>query len=296
MRKLCNEAEELSKPNFGSISKSLLPHADYKADLFFHCYWSGDVTEKHLNSIKSCYLFNIQKSHYKNRKIIFWVENNKNNIVLDKISKYAEVRQFNLDNEQTGTPFINRSYDINKTFPFYSDLIRCILLYKYGGVWFDLDNLFIDSFDRILGNFSDEILVYSWEFQDYPNNAIFIVPGKENTKFGDVIDFFIKRNRGFGFQQNISLQDSIDMLILPCLWFDAGWLKIQSDTLYDPSAPSIKDFFKKTDKKVTLDNFAINSFCYHWHNKWDDNAEDESYYCKLVNEIDSIIDHHPINP
>ena len=69
---------------------------------------------------------------------------------------------------------IKNNFYYNKSLSFYSDVVRYLLLYNYGGVWFDLDCFILRNFDPIFSNFENEICVYQWENQYYPNGAIYI--------------------------------------------------------------------------------------------------------------------------
>lgn len=243
-------------------------------EIIFHCYWNGILNEKHLYSIQSCYHFN------KKHKIILWLENNFPNEYNTIIKKYAEIRQFSLNDEVKNTEFI-RCITYSNELTFYSDLARCLLLYNYGGVWFDLDCLFLRSFDPLLCNFKNDICVYQWENQNYPNNAIFFSQHRKSAKMKKVIEFIMNRNYGWGFQQSMLTYDlPVDLLVLPCSWFDAGWI----------CQPNFSDFFVNTDNQYSFENFFPGSFCYHWHNKWNDKIEDNS----IINQLIKII-HENLN-
>ena len=84
---------------------------------------------------------------------------------------------------------------------FYSDVVRYLLLYNYGGIWFDLDCFFLRNFDPLFYNFKNEICVYQWENQYYPNGAIFISLQPKCEKMKKIIDFIINRGWGWGFQE-----------------------------------------------------------------------------------------------
>lgn len=71
------------------IAKNL--EGEYNKSVFFHCYWNGELNEKHLYSILSCYYFNVHKNKH---KIILWLENNVSNEYNIEIEKYAEIRYF----------------------------------------------------------------------------------------------------------------------------------------------------------------------------------------------------------
>ncbi len=241
----------------------------YDKEVNYFCYWSGNLNEKHYVSIKSCYYFNILNKS--NRKIILYLENNIPNEYNDKISKIAEIKNFEYHSEIKNTIFEKNNFYINFTSSFYSDVVRYLLLYKYGGVWFDLDVFFFRDFSPIFYNYENEVIVYEWEEQNYPNGAIFISLQKENIKLKNAIEFIIKNNRGWGFQEaNITYDLNIDFLVLPYIWFDPPW-----------SGYNIKDFFNYNDKKYNFENFYKGIFCFHWHNHWNYVVDENSIFSQL---------------
>ena len=252
---------------------------EYKNSVIFHCYWNGILNEKHLYSILSCYYFNVYKNKH---KIILWSENNIPNQYNTEIEKYAEIRNFSLIDEKNKTEFIN---DYNCEFGhivFYSDLARNLLLYNYGGIWFDLDCFFLRSFDPIFYNYENEICLYQWEDQCYPNNAIYISLEKKSEKMKKNVEFIINLNRGWGFQQAYLTYDlPLDVVILPCSWFDPDWI-------VNPDNIGFK-VFDYTDKKYDFDNFFKGAFCYHWHNKWNNQVDSTCIILQLFNIIQNKI-------
>ena len=44
-------------------------------------------------------------------------------------------------------------------------------------------------------------------------------------------------------------------------------------------------FFENTDKQYNFDNFFNGSFCYHWHNKWNNKIYDNSIIIQLIKII-----------
>ena len=249
---------------------------EYDKSVIFHCYWHGNLNEKHLYSVLSCYYFNVLN---RNHKIILWLENNTPNDINEEISKYCEIKQFSLQTEKENTNFIEKDFYYNKALSFYSDVVRYLLLYNYGGCWFDLDCFILRSFDPIFKNYEKEVCVYQWENQNYPNGAIFISLEPKCDKMKNNIDFIINRNKGWGFQEAILTYDSeLDMLILPCSWFDSDWIK-------NPYNIGTSNFFKNTEKEYTFDNFFNGAFCYHWHNNWNKPIEDNSIIKQFVQII-----------
>jgi hypothetical protein len=253
--------EKSNSQNFTNLLDTALDIiGSYEYDVTFHCYWNGTLNEKHLISIKSCYHFNVLNKS--NRRIILWLENNMENSYNSEISQYAEIRQFYIEDEKKDTFLEGISFPYNKALSFYSDVVRYILLYKYAGCWFDLDVFFLRDFTPLFGRFRDEICVYEWEYQNYPNGALFISLLKESPTLRDAMEFIIKRNQGWGFQEaKLTYDKSLNFLVLPCNWFDAAWV-------INPSNFSFNDFFSNTDCQYTFENFFKGAFCFHWHNNW----------------------------
>jgi mannosyltransferase OCH1-like enzyme len=250
---------------------------DYFNNVIFHCYWDGDLNEKTVISIKSCYYFNT--INRRDRSIILWVHNCSDNSFKQEASKYAEIREFDLIEQQKDTFMENMECNIKNYNPsFFSDVVRYTLLYKYGGCWFDLDVFFLRSLDPIFINFENEIIVYNWDNQPHPNGAIFISLIPQSDKMKNNIKFLINNNGGWGFQEAALNYDSpMDLLVLPCNWFDPAWVDNPYNFHFD-------DFFKKSENTYTFDDFFKGSFTYHWHNRWNNEIEVDSP-CYQINMI-----------
>ena len=247
----------------------------YNKKITFHCYWNGDLNSKHLASIKSCYFFNIKNR--KNRKIILWIENNNENDINNKLNKYCEVKEFILKNETSNTFLANIdvNYDFNQL-THYSDYIRMILLYKYGGCWFDLDMLFLRSLDPIFVNYENDICVTQWSTNPLPNNCFILSIKEFDEKMKEVIQFLLDRNKGFGFAQaSLSYDTPINFLVLPCAWFDPIMISNPYTDI------NMENFFKNTNNNYTFDNFFNGAFMYHWHNQYGADIENNSIFCQL---------------
>jgi hypothetical protein len=250
-------------------------NAVYDKSVLFHAYWNGVLNEKHLYSIQSCYHFNVQRNKH---KIILWLENNIPNHYNAEIEKYAEIRYFSLD-EQVQHTFLETYKTTHSDIIYYSDFIRSLLLYNYGGVWFDLDCFFLRSFDPIFCHYEKDICVYQWENQNYPNNAIYMSLEAKSVTMQKNIEYIIERNKGWGFQEaELTYDLPLNMLVLPCSWFDADWLQ-------NPYSIGTNQFFENSMIKYNFDNFFKGAFCYHWHNKWNKPIEPNSIISQLIDVI-----------
>jgi hypothetical protein len=252
----------------------------YDKSVIFHFYWNGNLNEKCVYSVLSCYYFNVYKNKH---KIIVWLENNTSNTYNEEISKYAEIRYFSLQDEQLNTGFVKDNVYYNKSvLELYSDFVRSLLLYNYGGVWLDLDCFVLRSFDPLFCKFENEICLYRWENQNYPNNAVYMSLTPKSEKMKNNMMFLIDRCRGWGcYEAGLAFDVPLDYLILPCSWFDADFI----ETPYRSITRTY--FFRKTDHVFNFDNFYKGSFCYHWHNQWNTEIENDSIINQLVKIIEA---------
>lgn len=251
---------------------------EYNDPVTFIAYWNGNLNRKHLYSIKSCYYFNIL--HKTNRKIILWLENNVPNEYNQEISKYAEIEKLNFHEEVNGTFMQDiKRFMKNQGLSYYADIVRSVLLYNYGGCWFDLDVYFLRSFDPLFAEYKDHIILYQWKQSNHPNNAIYISLQPKNKDFEYIIKYVMRRNKGFGFAEaKLHFNLPLPILVLPCPWFDASWKP-------HPTI-SFSDFFEGTTEQYTFDNFFPGSFCYHWHNQWNKIISNDSIFEQLNKIID----------
>lgn len=259
-----------------TINLALDLTGEYSKSVIFHFYWNGVLNEKHLYSILSCYYFNVYKNKH---KIILWIENNTENEYNVEISKYAEIRYFSLSDEKKKIDFLTNyeygSHDIT----YYSDFLRNLLLYNYGGIWLDIDCFILRNFDPLFNQFEREICLYQWEKQNYPNNAIYMSLEAKSEKMKKNMQFIAKINCGWGFQQaNLTYDLPLDILVLPCSWFDPDWI-------INPYNIGCQKFFESTDKEYNFDTFFKGSFCYHWHNKWNNAIHTNCIIMQLVRII-----------
>lgn len=271
---------------------------EYESSVIFHCYWQdtahrGALTEKHLYSILSCWYFNVRNNKH---KIILWLENNQPNEYNDEIKKYAEIRYFDPAELTKGTILdgyipTHPLFDKNQRHQvkLYSNFVRMVLLYKYGGCWFDLDCFFLRSWDPLFAAFSDELCFYQLTRRS-ANNAVVLSLQPQSPQVENFLRFSISQNKGWGFfdgRLKFANAKTVDALILPCSWFNPSVLSGQSFAYR-------KGFLHKTKTKHNFDNFYKGAFCHHWHNAWNIKIDETSPMLQLVKIIkDDIRDDSP---
>lgn len=258
---------------------------NYNNSVIFHCYWNGNLNEKHLISIRSCYYFNINNNV--NNKIILWLENNHSNNFNLLISEYCEIKLFDITNQVKNTFLEDKEIlyiggsagGLSEKANFY----RLVLLYNYGGCWFDLDMFFLKSFEPIFNTFQNAILMYQWEKQNYPNNGIVISLEKKSETLKSIIQYIIDRKKGWGFQRaKLTYNLPMQITVLPCATFDPGWI----NTEFSKKEKWTEIFFNKTvHKNISIESFYKDCFSYHWHNRWNLTIHNDSLIKNFDNEI-----------
>lgn len=220
-------------------------------------------------------------------KIILWYEPDgaaSDEHLLSRIRELAEVKYPDMAAEVSASKALPPGYaprfrDVRE----WADLLRCLLLCNYGGCWFDLDVMFLRSFDPLFARFGDDPCVYQWEKQRYPNNAIFWwLHGPSRRTMADVVAMIAERDRGWGFQQaRLTYDLPLPLLVLPCAWFDASWIP-------NPRELTCDGFFgADTEERLTRETLFPGAFAYHWHNRWGAEVAPRSPFAQLLAALEA---------
>ena len=139
------------------------------------------------------------------------------------------------------------------------DLFRILILYKYGGIYADMDTVLL----RSLGIFLDQEFLYQWDHFDdmYAPALMHLRQGSDFAR--ELIDGLIeippgKYNWG---RENVrrAIERGKSIAVFPSPFFNTEW---QADPKFEP--------FKKTAGSANLYDGA---FAWHWHNRWEQPIE-----------------------
>jgi hypothetical protein len=153
------------------------------------------------------------------------------------------------------------------------DLFRILVLYKYGGVYADMDTVLL----RSLGVFLDQEFVYQWEnFDDkYAPALMRLRRGSEFAR--ELVQGLIeippgKYNWG---RENVrrAVERGRAIAVFPSPFFNTEW---QAVPQFEP--------FKKMAYSTELYDGA---FAWHWHNKWEEPIEPGCKFQLLEAQIDA---------
>eukprot|EP00928_Gymnodinium_smaydae_P081692 TRINITY_DN65169_c0_g1_i1.p1 TRINITY_DN65169_c0_g1~~TRINITY_DN65169_c0_g1_i1.p1 ORF type:complete len:395 (+),score=39.81 TRINITY_DN65169_c0_g1_i1:67-1185(+) len=281
---------ELSHDYRAAIAAAPKEGGEWSEHVIFHTLWDDlrTLTEKHIMMLKSAYLTNLQTKGKarSSRTMYLWTYKDwdTNNTLVREAQKYSTIKRFSFDNACNDSPLTLRDERTNrqKALPpdLSSDLARYTILWSYGGLWVDIDTLFLRNFDPLFRSFHDKPWVYAWENEQHPNGAVFFVPRAQHPVMRSFMEFMVKRQKGFGFQQaQLNFDSPVPFTVLPCAWFDAGWID-------NPAKLHYLDFFKKSSRQYD-DIFFSGAFSFHWHNHWDSDVSDSSPARQIMQHLEA---------
>ena len=228
--------------------------------IIFHCYWYGTFGRMQAMSIKS--LLATQKNY--DYEIWLWLDseapdsdsNNEDNIYLNQIRDYVTIKPFNPDTITNQT----------KNLAFRADDFRIWTLHEYGGLYFDLDVMFLrDMINLLMGS----EFVYAWGNQTYANSAVIYL-----RRGSPVNEYIFRKTASRKAAQpwvlfNYSDKNLVGLKLYSCSLFDAIWNCEKGDYIFDTF-----DGFFTANNNISQQKISSPaeifpySYCYHWHNHW----------------------------
>jgi hypothetical protein len=267
-----------------------------KNQILYHCYWYGNIGTKQAFSIKSF----LCTQDLDRCKLILWLDisngfhDYKRNPLLNAILHYIDVRPYDPLQEVKDTPWEDHKYipDEHQDLVKRCDAFRFLILYKYGGLYFDLDVMFLKD----LGELLTSEFCYAWEKQPYANSAILNL-----KKQSDISHYLLQKST---LTNNPSpwkiflYADFLlkDLYVLPCAFFDPVWQGISIE-----KAPfnDFSGFFQKFDNRfynrhniTSYKCFFPGCYAYHWHNQWNSAEYENSFFGIFSNEFDHMLNIH----
>ena len=273
------------------ISKA--PHPGNEGfPLRYHAFWQKGFGRKQAFSIKS--LFATQNGVLRHPKsVMLWLESDfepdTGNVWVQQMRRLGvDVRQFNASKEAVGTPLdgnniVNKKY---KSVSLHSDWARLLVLYKHGGLYFDLDTLFLKDVRPLVRNYGD--FAYRWVSRPGRINNAFLHMKKGGATIKELLKRAANERKatglhgftGFMTQTKPSTLKLVPDSLIDFCWrdqvlcphFNFGWL-------FRPLEPGSK-------QALTAKRGLAKSFVYHWHNCWQDTIEPGSMFETMEKRFD----------
>ena len=256
----------------------------------YHVYWYGELKRKQICCINSY----LKTQDLSNTELWVWLDYKTFELSKHKVPKHDNifVKKYIPNEESKGTLFERYQYiNQEKYLKFRSDIARVIFLYKYGGLYYDLDMILLKDLKPLLGI----EFCYSWGPLKTGNNGILrIKKGSDNSikileKYKYIMNngsrHVSKYDKNFKYKVGL-VQDvytQIDIMCFPSVMFDPCWILTDNKTKSKYSKLSnFDDFFNSTNEDIN--NFFDNQiFAYHWHSRNNYKIEKDSYFEKLEN-------------
>ena len=259
----------------------------------FHCYWYGNMGRKQVFSIKS---FLCTQDMHK-CKVILWLDINdgydqhQQNLLIKEIEPFIEIRCYDPIIEAKDTPWEryvelpDDRYDLVQR----ADAFRFLMLYKYGGVYFDLDIMFLKDLYHLVNT----EFCYAWEIQPYANTALFSLQRR-----GKIATYLLQKavQQGVASPWRIfwySDQNLKELLVYPCAYFDPIWQGLEG-TAYPFT--HFYSFFRSFDETFvnrlnikTYREFFPGCYAYHWHNQWNAQESENSFFGLFEAEFNTLL-------
>ena len=235
---------------------------------YFHCFWKGDLSDLHLMSLKS-----LHETHPESHVILWTLDSFQMQGTLSwmKIKKLLKnkikVIQVTRDHfKEANAEILYSRFNLLCIAPekdpnykhqvgYASDVIRFIVLYIYGGVWFDLDILFL----RNLNSIKIKRYVSQWGTAMCGNGALMRLE-KGHTLIYELYNKI--KNVPFYPETTFQIENHLDITILPSVFFDILW-RAKEELPKNLQIKDMDDFFNLSEWKMPQQLYA-----YHWHNRW----------------------------
>jgi hypothetical protein len=268
----------------------------------YHLYWYGPFSLKQAFAVKSF----LATQDLKSAELWLWLDGERGyagyqeNRFLRPLLPFLHLKRFDPEVEARNTP-LERKSDLYQGVGLAarSDFFRHVILYKYGGIYTDIDVMFLRDMRMLLhAPYLHEEFCYRWSAHlPYCNSAVLrLRQGSETARA--LLARCRERNscrpkEVLRFDENKEL----DLLVLPCPIFDPLWPHYDHQDKYE-SAPfhRFADFFHKFGwwfgRKPAIrsyQDFFPGAFAYHWHNCWAAPEHKDSYFGLFNQEFDRLL-------
>jgi hypothetical protein len=270
-------------------------NTEYKSEQACHCYWFGEFGRKQEFCIKSFLC-----TQPVNSKVILWLDIDngfqgyERNPHIQTLIKHLEVKAYDPRRETEGTPWADHLH-LARFSEGYMELVkrgdafRFLILYKYGGTYFDLDIMFLQDISPLIHT----EFCYAWEKQPYANSAIFHLEARSTIATYLMQKCIKKQQVSPWYLFHYEDEELKDLYVLPCAFFDPIW---QGVTIDHAPLDYFPDFFRKFDHQFSnklniqsYKDFFPGAYAYHWHNEWNTPEHEDSLFGIFEKEFNRLL-------
>lgn len=234
----------------------------------FHIYTEVN-NDKELECVKSF----LATQNLEKTKLILWSDYDiSDNELLKPYMDYIELKVYDARAEAIGTPleYEHAKLDASDSKHYLrSDLFRILILHKYGGVWADMDIVFLRDFKSIL----DQEYMYQWGSETnygVEGACATILALKKQSEFSYKLLETLKTmptladSTIWGKDMFAKLwREWPNFTIFPSTFFNTEWLISKVDR---PLSEDLENDWFYNRKNTAKDNLFLEAFAWHWHN------------------------------
>ena len=145
------------------------------------------------------------------------------------------------------------------------DLFRALILHKHGGVYVDMDSVFLRPFSALLGT----EFMYKWSFQkDMISSAVMHLHQRSELSL-ELLRGILELPAGgtnWGCQNNMRAFAIQPFRLFPCAFFNPEW----QTRLTPEQKATMPDFAEPFKINPYTNHMYGGSFVWHWHNRWEE--------------------------
>jgi len=260
-----------------------------------HLYWRGDFARKQAFAVKSL----LATQDLARSELWLWLDaeagwaGHEENPFLRPLLPFLRPLRFDPAREAADTPVAGRSeLYCERNAVRRSNFVRFVVLYRHGGIYCDMDTLFLRDF----GALPNAELCYRWSAgQPYANSAVLALRAG-----GATARELLLRCRELGSCRPLHVLRfaegaELDLLVLPCAAFDPLWAHHDGKDSYE-QAPFARfaDFFQPVGPSThpgssSFRDLFPGAFTYHWHNFWDAAEPEDCWFGRFDRELDRLL-------
>lgn len=273
-----------------------IPEIKYNEPIEYHIFWNVGLPfgRKQTLPIKSF----LCTQNLENSKFVLWSNIDlKNNQYVKPFLDLIEVKIWDPIKEAKDTPLEGkvRLLTTNDSLNYCAgDLFRILVLHNYGGLYTDVDMVFLRDFGPLL----DQEFMYKWSFQkEMINGAVMRMFKKSQLSFdlltemskGDVLPGSL--NWSTDLYQKVRKYNK-NWTVFPSGFFNTEWqIYLSDEDKRNPANKDLYDFIRFPFKKNNLSNEMYDGvFSWHWHNGWNETVEIGSKWELLESKFNSLIE------
>lgn len=261
---------------------SQIKYEDYEypeSPVIFHIY-TDLKTDKEVECVKSF----IATQNLEKTKLMIWSDYDiSDHPIITKYKKFVETKVFKREEEAVGTPLENHPVWIKGNIFDYkhymlSGLLRFLVTYKYGGVWADMDMVFLRDFKPIL----DQEWAYMWgsslDFENHGPCAA-MMNFKKQSALSELCIYeicstaFQPDSTALDHQLLAKVYRKKPFTVFPSTFFNTEWLMDRT-----PDGAKLRNIIGTFFESINTneDVLFLDAFAWHWHHSSHKNKKIET--------------------